>query len=313
MNELISFLKDFSTHDVPIVCFTGKTYPVIFLKYLINKTLGDQRYTYHAIDITITDIATIQSLLSMSFLGNNFLIWYSQSSEVDTKKLKEAVRLLQGYKGPHKVWFFAPEIVLPSQREGWTCIPLPSELTQMQTKSLITALNDLHWQKLYEIMDGLFALKSTYSLDELTLLHEYSKVLNRALWPDFSKQWLPHLMVPEKSLFILSTHLFSKNQKDFFTLWYTLNQDFTPQFWISFWSDQLLRASAFIRYSRQKKWDMAKKISYKLPFSFIKKDWQLHTVEFLVESHKQLYDLDYHLKNGGSAIMLDTWYYSWFA
>ena len=52
----------------------------------------------------------------------------------------------------------------------------------------------------------------------------------------------------------------------------------------------------------------AKKISYRLPFSFLNRDWRKFSLEELKGAHSFLYTLDYKLKNNCEPGYLDLFY-----
>jgi hypothetical protein len=43
----------------------------------------------------------------------------------------------------------------------------------------------------------------------------------------------------------------------------------------------------------------AKKVGFRLPFSFMQRDWKKTSVHELIQAHDCIYALDYGLKNGG--------------
>jgi DNA polymerase III delta subunit len=124
----------------------------------------------------------------------------------------------------------------------------------------------------------------------------------------FSRDWLPDMIVPELSLFSLSQALFDRKPSSFFKLWKQFSQKYSVPFWITFWSEQLWRAYCYVRLQKNGKEAEAKKIGYRLPFSFLNRSWRNYTLEELKTYHHLLYEIDYQVKNGGSAYALDLFY-----
>jgi hypothetical protein len=114
--------------------------------------------------------------------------------------------------------------------------------------------------------------------------------------------------VPELSLFTLSQYFFARDGMRFFKQWSILKDQYAAPFWISFWSEQLWRASSFIELSEQHNFAEAKRISFKLPFSFIQRDWKNVTVQELKRAHDVLYHCDCAIKNGGDPNVLELFY-----
>jgi hypothetical protein len=116
------------------------------------------------------------------------------------------------------------------------------------------------------------------------------------------------VVAPAQSMFNLSTYLFQKNGDKFFELWKRIAESYSAPFWVAFWSEQLWRASMFVTLNKQRKYNDARKIAFRLPFSFINRDWHNYSADELAAAHDFIYRLDGRLKNGGSDIGLDLFY-----
>ena len=68
----------------------------------------------------------------------------------------------------------------------------------------------------------------------------------------------------------------------------------------------------FFTLMKQKKYAEAKKAQYKLPFSFINRDWSAYSLTTLRNAHHFLTNIDFRLKNGGSEIALEHFYTRFF-
>jgi hypothetical protein len=88
-------------------------------------------------------------------------------------------------------------------------------------------------------------------------------------------------------------------------MWVTIKDTYPLQFWIVFWSEQVFRAYHFIGYKKSKQLLHAKKIAYRLPYSFIQKDWMNLSLDSLQQIHHMMYELDFRYKNGASELYLD--------
>ena len=98
----------------------------------------------------------------------------------------------------------------------------------------------------------------------------YAKVLG-ANTDYFISAWLEKIITPERSLFTLSTYFFAKKAQLFFAEWKNIFGQYSEQFWIAFWSEQLWRAHHYVDYSKAKQFALAKKIGYRLPFTFMQR------------------------------------------
>jgi hypothetical protein len=129
---------------------------------------------------------------------------------------------------------------------------------------------------------------------------------------DFFAQWMTHLSEPTSSLFVLSQYFFGKKNRSFFRQWAQFAEFYLPPFWATFWADQVWRAYVFCDLMKKKKYAEAKKAQYKLPFSFINRDWSSYSLAELRNAHHFLSTLDFQLKNGFSEIGLEHFYAQFF-
>lgn len=129
----------------------------------------------------------------------------------------------------------------------------------------------------------------------------------------FFQEWLDLIVTPDQSMFSLSQYLFQRDSTQFFMQWKQIKDAYSSQFWIVFWSEQVWRAAFFVHFSKQRKYSDARKIAYRLPFSFINRDWRKYTASELIAAHDFLYQLDYRFKNNDNSIGLDLFYARFFA
>ena len=149
------------------------------------------------------------------------------------------------------------------------------------------------------------------SLDSACLLAHYEVVVGKGV-ADFFSQWGLQIMEPASSLFTLSQHLFGKKRSPFFRQWAAIAPLYMPAFWASFWADQIWRAYIFCDLMKKQKYTESKKAQYKLPFSFINRDWKSYSATELRNAHQLLSTMDFQLKNGGSEIGLEHFYGKFF-
>jgi hypothetical protein len=189
-------------------------------------------------------------------------------------------------------------------------ITIPAALDQKQLTCLIAIFgNDTVLLKnVTRICKG----RDGISLDHACILMHYARLLG-ANTDQFVHQWLDKILMPERSLFTLSTHFFAKKPKVFFELLGHIGGEYPEIFWVSYWSESLWRAHYYVALNQTKQFGEAKKMSNRLPFSFIQRDWKLHSPSALKKAHQQLYEIDFALKNGASEGMLDLFYSKFFS
>jgi len=128
----------------------------------------------------------------------------------------------------------------------------------------------------------------------------------------FFEHWFPTIIEPDTSLFTLSQYFFAKNRRAFFKLWATVKDDYVPIFWVSFWSEQVWRAAQYVQLKQQGQQTEARKIGFRLPFSFLQRDWRQLNVDELEKAHHLLYSTDFMIKNGSNPSLLEFVYVNFF-
>lgn len=308
-------LRDFITHIhsndqwqlSPIVCFTGQSYPILFFSQLRSYFKIKKNYSI----LTLLPDKNIQINLSMSLVTETPLYWLSSLEELSKKEQKELCTFLGTYSGPHRIVLFIPEELSTCINSRWTLIKIP----EYCDKLLFSVLAD--WfsaeaknkRETALLTPALFKQKNNFSLDDACLLLYYQAVIGKNI-SSFVSQCLPQLVSPSTSLFALSQSLFSHDATTFWKQWQQVAMQFSPQFWIAFWSEQLWRATNYIALQRGKQNREAKIMSAKLPFSFVQRDWHRYSALELKNAHDYIYTLDYNLKHGATDYGFDLFYAS---
>ena len=237
-----------------------------------------------------------------------------------TGKAKSYYRNFLGeYRGPHSFFIheftheFTPEHTLEQETE----IAKSAQDVVVTVPNKVTPeLYELYAREFYGITDKLFieqlfSKRTVLSCDQAFLLLSYQRVLgNKA--SSIVTQWLDKLCEPEYSLFTLSSHLFAGQRTLFFTLWANISREYSPEFWIIFWAEQLWQAIIFIDKQQTHGPAEAKRAVSRLPFSFMHKDWRRYNCVQLTQAHTVLCALDSSVKNGAELYIVETWFYTFF-
>lgn len=310
-------LRDFITHihrndqwQLPsIVCFTGQSYPVLFLSQL--RSYLRIKKNYSIVTLSPTD-ENLHINLHMSLMTDAHLYWLSSMEELSKKEQKEFCTFLGTYNGPHRIVLFIPEELSNYCNARWTTIKIP----EFCDKPLFLALADWYTAEGKNKLEmafctALFKQRNKFSLDDACLFMYYQSVIGKNV-SLFVSQWLPQLINPSTSLFTLSQSLFSQDAIAFWKQWQLVALQFSPQFWIAFWSEQLWRASSFIVLQKNNQNREAKAMSARLPFSFVQRDWRHYAAHELKNAHDYIYALDYNLKHGATDYGFDLFYAKFF-
>lgn len=300
-----------------VFCFsvdTNTSYPLLFFYHLMCffKRNG---YAIQTINCT-TDTATLKALLSTISFSGDTTYWLEDFQGLSDKKQHEMIEYFHAYEGPHRVLFCADKIIYgqvfssKSSVSGLNVIELPKDISPQDFAMIRFLVNDhLPDKSDFAAQIGMYA--DYLSLDTMCLFAHYELVLGKST-DEFFTHWVTRIIDPTNSLFVLSQHFFSKKAKLFFRQWSTVAEQYVPTFWAHFWADQLWRAYVYGDLMKQKRYADAKKVQYKLPFSFINRDWSRYDLAELSNAHQFLTTLDFRLKNGGSEIGLEHFYSHFF-
>ena len=290
-----------------LVCFKGKqTYPLLFFSNYFARMKCFYSGMVEVIDLAMEDNAVIRAKLETSFLGMHSWYWLKNFSDLHEQTKLSWLKYLVNYAGPHSVGFFVQEADTEREKIKGLVVDIPEFVDAPLFLQLATFFTDGGIKKDSFLID-LVKKNKTISLDTACLLGHYGKLLGSREDP-LTNLWLFSIIAPERSLFTLSQYFFVKKSKEFFQQWALIMQDYSEVFWVSFWAEQLWRAYYFTKLNRNKQFAEAKKIGFRLPFSYIQREWKHYSLEELQQAHQWLYEIDYSLKNGGDSSSLELFY-----
>lgn len=286
------------------IIFTGtptQEYPVLFFSLLMQQLKKQHAQPVQTIQEG-DSYPSILHRLESSFLGMTSIYWLGDLQRYDQATREKLTTYIESYQGPNSIVAYISGYTGKSSKHRLQ-VELPAQITKKHMQELCTLLGNGRVRN----APDLSIYEKQLTLDRACLLIQYLSVVGSGIH-DFSEQWLSFVIVPEQSLFTLSQYFFARDGMRFFKQWSTVKDLYAAPFWISFWSEQLWRASLFIQLSEQQNFAEAKRISYKLPFSFIQRDWKKVTADELKRAHDVLYQCDYAIKNGGDENVLEMFY-----
>jgi hypothetical protein len=284
--------------------FFGKEFPILFFNHVLSY-LRKNNVPIESFNCLGIDSAAIKALLStMSFTGST-VYWLENFHTLPTKKQQELFEYIRSYTGPHCIMLFSDTVSYEHS------ITLPETIPARDFGTVRFLVNE-STHDVSSFLRQLSQATDQFSLDAACLFAHYEIVLGKVA-TEFFTQWVPQLIEPTHSLFLLSQYLLGKKDKLFFRQWATMSELYLPPFWAIFWADQLWRAYVFCDLMKNKKYAEAKKAQYKLPFSFINRDWSSYNATELSNAHHFLTTLDFQLKNGSSEIGLEHFYIQFFS
>ncbi|MEX2438093.1 MAG: hypothetical protein WD449_02460 [Candidatus Babeliales bacterium] len=306
MQLLLQFLaQPFPRDTNAVFAFKGAVYPYLMFPLLIRPWA----LRYGAIQVLAaisTSFASIQGQLSQTFLGQQSTFWLGSLDELSKHDYDQLIKYLEQYEGPHRVLFYtANELKLA---HGQT-IEIPQKLSMQDAYSLVQG--DEQFQlRVKTFINAIYKQVGECTIDQACLMVQYGALIGRH-HTHFIQEWLAKIIPGEASLFTLSTYFFARKPSLFYKEWLLIKDNYPDVFWIIYWSEQVWRASYYIQL-RGNNFVAAKRIAYRLPFSFINNDWKKIAPVELMQAHSELYQIDCDVKNGATAPLLEVWFTGWF-
>ena len=315
IKRFLEIIKQGELLNYSVIMFTGESsdqYPVLFFSKLLEQLRITYTMSIHRLVFESSDWPVLEAHIRTTFLGQKDLVWCGDISGLENNNFKKRMLgVLGDYTGPHTLFGFIAQADLPQEivtreKSGDVLIISLQEVSFIEKEMLVlAALPAVQKKQFQELVLG----QEKVSLDLLVLLAYYSVVMgkNKEL---FMSSWFEKIVRPESSLFTLAQYFFAYKIKSFWTMWFRIKDEYSEQFWVTFWAEQLWRAYYASLFLKQQNIMKAKQIAFRLPFSFLQKDWKLTEPEHLLRAHELLFDGDYRLKNGGSDLFLDLFYQS---
>ncbi len=289
----------------PVLLFSAKQYPVIFF----SKLLFQLRYQYgldpKSILFSQLSSQALQAQLVTTFLGRSDVLWLGDLSSVEPAALKkQMLSLLVSYQGPHRlIGCIHPDDKSLQMKE---VISLDEDFSEYDRRAFVTFLFP-YIPSVADAVEKLIKGTRVSSVDQLSMIAQYAGVVGKNVTL-FSDSWMKKINAPESSLFDLSSYFFGRKTEQFWNAWHLLKGEYAAPFWTTYWSEQLWRAHYVIKFYKENKITEAKQLSFRLPFSFLQRDWKNLSAIELQHAHQFLYDGDYAFKNGGSEFFLEVFY-----
>lgn len=278
--------------------------PIIFFSYFFSWLRAQVSFSLERIDLNVVDISRAIALMQTTFLGTRYIYCLSGIMQLEKRKAQELRDFINAYKGPH-ILIVIDDQEYKDQTGQLLLLTIPEQCDVTLYKLLSSIFGSETRQK--SLVSMVWTYYDQLPLDTACMLMKYAQLVP-AMDEKAIDEWINKVIAPDISLFSLSTYLFAKNSTLFFRLWKKIEPLYSPAFWVIFWSEQFWRAHYMVKYIQSKQPVMAKKVAYKLPFSFIQRDWKKITVNELSNAHAYLYNIDCHIKNNGSPSVLELFY-----
>ncbi|BDC34284.1 hypothetical protein Noda2021_02420 [Candidatus Dependentiae bacterium Noda2021] len=291
------------------ICFTSSA-PLIPLQ-LIQETVYylARKSELEVVRMSLSSDSDWLFQLSVTFLGTSRLYWITDLE--NQKNITHVLFHLDNYQGPHRVVTYVPtEMIEKINLKNIVIVELPAEIDKKLFTSLALVLYGIDGKT--ALPSDVFRKIEKISSEQACMLLNYIKVLGSSTHELLDSDWLEKIIVPDRSLFLLSQYFFAKDETQFFYQWKKIKYDYSDLFWISFWADQLWRAYYIVLFNKKNLTATIKKMSYRLPFSFVQRQWKNYDCLELSKAHNYLYLAEYNIKNGGTMEIIEAFYGAYF-
>jgi hypothetical protein len=314
------FLKEASTSifwaQTPNLCFTGEEFSPLFFNALLSYTEKNNLLPYPKLNLNIADKKLMIATLNQSVLGTSGVFWLSEVLEEGEKgkgkNKQDIVDTLLNYQGPHHILYFIPKHTKLSCGSGTTVIDIPITIDYALFELVLFFLGIVVHDKKLELIKKIFKETKTITLDTACMFINYLELINLKHLDQLS-YYLAYITKTQPSLNQLSDFFFANQATNFFSLWSKVESEYSDMFWIAFWSEQIWKAHHVIGYLKKSDFTNAKRMSFRLPYSFINLYWKNFSQQKCTHLYNQLYLIDMKIKQGVThSVGLTFFFFSYF-
>jgi hypothetical protein len=302
----------------PVICFYGEELPILFFRKLTD--FAKEKNIINIESLRVKNKKELWEILKQSFLGETSFYWLGDVEAIKKGK-GTALRgnepclaeILSLYKGPHSIAFFLSrdQKISLSIKKRMIVVDIGNNFSFMETKKIFSFFKQNLDQDKTILLREIFSSIDRISLDHICMLINYFSVTGRQSI-DRLKQKIAAIIDSPLSLSSLAKTFFRQEKEKFFSLWSECNDQYSVPFWTAYWSEQIWRAHFAVKFLKQNNFPAAKRISFRLPPSFIKYDWRKCSINQLKGAYDMLYDIDFAFKRGSTFCSLDLFYSKYF-
>lgn len=280
-----------------VTCFAipeKSSHPIIFSAACLSIFKLDG-YHIEKLDVSLTTYTHVISQLQTSFLGMSLCYWIKGLDEIDIKYRSALLEFLAQYQGPHTVIVFAEHKDAFKLANKGVIVSLAAKVDASLFTVMLSFFKKKYSLSLVKLITQITSAYDPIDLDQACMIMQYMQVMGRSDEP--AQQLFDKVLESERSLFIVSQHFFAKDSSSFFKLWAKFELEYPITFWTTFWSEQLWRAHYAHYFLKQNNTALAKTVGFRLPFTFMQRDWKRSTLAELKNAHKFIYELDVAYKH----------------
>ena len=315
MNSLHTFFLSIKEKkNIPlnkVIILYGSSYPALFISSMITDLRNLKIWSFlEIIDSNSTPLDQLFFKLETTFLGSEGCYWVKNVDQLKQKEKTIFLNYVSRYQGKNTIIFWIKDEVPDSLKNKKAMV---LEIPEWCDKEFFTLWTSVSGDKkiVQPLVAMIFQKQQRLHFDTVIILAHCFAIMDAALLSQFN-HYIDHLLLADQSLFVLSDYFFRKKTNLFYQEWVRIAPHYPDIFWMSYWSEQMWKAYYSIYYMQQNNVVQAKKIAFRLPFSFLQTTWKQCDPVELRNAYNYLYAHEYALKNGNNVVGLDLFYTKFF-
>ena len=309
LEKLFDSIGSQSDFGNAVIGFKSSSYPFLFVSFLLKSLKATHQL--ESVDLSEQEMESVIARGQTMFLGQRLIFLIKNSDLLSEKKKKIFFDFLKGYQGPHTM--LIPLIDMQDEHplgERAVYFDLNTALSAQLLNSFF-ALGNIQMKRAESFIPRITTHFPKLTLDQACLLMNYLQVAGGDS-ETIVYEWFAKIIATDSSLYTLSQYFFAKNKSAFLHQWIKVETEYSAQFWMSFFSEQLFRATQVVGFMHAKQYAQAKTIGYRLPYSFLGQDWKNYRYDELKAAHDHLYEMDHSIKNGAELSGFDQFFIAFF-
>jgi hypothetical protein len=303
--ELVSCKKDNFPKKILLTSRKINYFIISFLKRLMK--INHQALVFYDLDFNkISDFNKIDNFnlffdYEKTILVNSFIINYDE--KIESEKVLNFLKQNDFCFG-HVNYYLAKEI----EKNGFKVFNTDIFLR----RDNFEVLKNFYESELQFHILSLINDFENISLEDFMRFASYALFIRKEHWGDFIKELKLIHISSAYSLYDLSTFFFSKKYSEFFICWNSIKNDYSEEFWFSYWINQIWEAYLFVLNTNN---GNNKSIyNKKLPRWFVSSGYKQYSFIDFYDYFIFLYKQDQISKTNGIdfLILLEGFFIKWF-
>jgi len=248
------------------------------------------------------------------FLGQRYVYIIRGLSTLDKRSQQSILDMLCSAKLQHAVILFSDQYALIQEHISTSDAAVavyahhisPSAFRRIYWLLFCHTFPQAYVQRIYAMYSRL-----SFTLAYTIMWYYYVLGKNIVRW---EASWLPRICDTQIPFSRLTHYFFYKNMTKFWFTWHEIRNAYAPEFWIAFWAEQLWQAYTFLYLAHQRTASYARSHTQRLPYSFTQSGWRHVTMNELACALACVYEIDLHIKRGGTSTMpFEVFFVTWFS